>query len=76
MKRIFGKKNSEGEYESAYKKNEKSNEYGTRSFGKEDDIHDDEEAKKLAQDIWYSHFPTQSSLQNNGIESSCMCKQA
>ena len=76
MKRIFGKKNSEDEYESAYTKNgAKSNEYGKRSFGKEDDIHNDEKAKQLAQDIWYSHFPTQSSLQNNYIESSCMCKQ-
>ena len=80
MKRIFGKKNSEDEYESAFIKNPSASpgtpkEYGTRSFGKEKDIHNDKEAKQSAHDIWYSHFPTQSSLQNNYIESSCMCKQ-
>jgi hypothetical protein len=79
MKRIFGKKNSEGEYVSAYIKNSGAKtleeKYGTRSFGKQGEIHNNDEAKESAHDIWNSHFPTQSSLQTNNVESSCMCRQ-
>ena len=73
---LLERKNSEDEYENQLTRKMKNQMNMEQDCSKQKDIHNDEKAKQLAKDICcYSHFPTQSSLQNNYIESSCMCKQ-